>query len=128
MISIYAETFLDKERIPNAQCSQFTDLNQANAELQGYMISACELGLMGYWSNGTEVKPDFSPNQTLTRAEAGVILSRMLRGNTYAGDENKRYQDHLQALQSENIMHYISTPMMKELRGNVLLMLRRLSQ
>ena len=83
---------------------------------------------MGYWSDGKTVKSDFSPNQTLTRAEAGVILSRLLRGNAYAGDENSWYEYHLQALQSENIMHYISTPMMKELRGNVLIMLRRLSQ
>jgi hypothetical protein len=50
----------------------------------------------------------------------------MLRGTQYAGTENYRYQNHLNALKSREIMNYTDAPMIRELRGNVFIMLHRL--
>jgi hypothetical protein len=82
----------------NAKCSAFTDLKKVNEELQGYIIEACKLGLMGYWANGVDIKSAFSPNEIITRAEVATVLSRMLRGETYVGTETFWYENHLQAL------------------------------
>lgn len=46
-------------------------------EMQEYAILSCQLGLMG--QNITK----FRPNDIVTRAEFGTILSRMLRGDKY---------------------------------------------
>jgi hypothetical protein len=82
---------------------------------------------MGMQGDGVQVKTDFIPNTVLMRAEAGTILSRLLRGTQYATTEANRYQKHLEALREEEIMKSISTPMMKELRGNMFIMLMRMS-
>jgi hypothetical protein len=50
----------------------------------------------------------------------------MLRGTQYAGTENYWYQSHLNALKSRGIMNYTDAPMIRELRGNVFIMLHRL--
>jgi hypothetical protein len=50
----------------------------------------------------------------------------MIRGTKYAGTEPKWYQSHLEALQKEGVMNYIEKPMMRELRGNVFIVLQRL--
>jgi hypothetical protein len=44
------------------------------------------------------------------------------------GDENSWYQNHLEALKTEEVMYNISTPMMRELRGNFYLMLKRVAE
>jgi hypothetical protein len=128
MIAIYAKQFTNKAKTPRQACAQFQDLKQVNTELQRYITEVCALGLMGYWSNGRDVKNYFYPHDLLTRAEVGVILSRLLRGNRYAGTEQARYQRHLQALREEEIMVHISRPLMEELRGNIFLMLQRMSR
>jgi hypothetical protein len=81
---------------------------------------------MGYYSDGIIVKSTFSPNDSMTRAEVGVVLSRMLRGTSYADTEEQRYQKHLEALRKAGIMKTISNPMRKELRGTTLLMFQRM--
>jgi hypothetical protein len=129
MISIYATKILGRQPdTTKTQCTQFSDRHEVNAELQQYLITICQLELMGYWSNGIEIKSSFNPNATITRAEVGVVLSRLLRGNTYANSENQRYQNHLLALYKAKIITLIDNPMMQELRGNILLMLLRMSQ
>jgi hypothetical protein len=82
---------------------------------------------MGYYSDGKTIKPTFTPHTMMTRAEVGVVLSRILWGTTYAGTEQERYQKHLQALHEKGIMNFISDPMMKELRGTTFLMLHRIA-
>jgi len=128
VISIYATKYL--EQIPDASktaCAEYKDLDTTNAELAGYVIQSCELGLMGYWSNGVVTKEYFSPNGVVTRAEAATILSRLLRGNTYTADaEENWYQGHLSALQSEQIIQTNIAPSTPELRGNIYLMLKRI--
>ncbi|GHV28846.1 hypothetical protein FACS1894176_11500 [Bacteroidia bacterium] len=99
LISLYVKMFTDKKvETIKAKCANFSDLNQVNGELQGYITEACNLGLMGYWANGVDIKPAFSPNEIITRAEVATVLSRMLRGKTYAGTEIYWYQSHLLAL------------------------------
>jgi hypothetical protein len=52
----------------------------------------------------------------------------MIRGTRYAGTEIEWYQSHLEALQKEGVMNYIDNPMMREIRGNVFIILQRLYQ
>jgi hypothetical protein len=70
IVSVYAKNILGKE-IPDKKpfCKQFNDADQVNKELQGYIISACELDLMGYWADGISIKSQFKPNDKITRAE-----------------------------------------------------------
>jgi hypothetical protein len=85
MISVFATKLFQKT--PNTQksaCAQFVDLYQANEDLQSYIIESCQLGLMGMHGDGIGVLEAFSPTKTITRAEVGTILSRLLRGTEYA--------------------------------------------
>jgi len=73
---------------------------------------------MGQWVTS------FKPKDFVTRAEFWTVLSRALRW-----DKNEwwstYYQNHLKALKAEWIMNKIDTPMNKEVRGYVMLMLMR---
>jgi hypothetical protein len=80
---------------------------------------------MGYHSDGETTKEYFSPTEEITRAEVATIISRMLRGNTYKGTEEERYQKHLLALRKEDIIQTDRNPMEVELREYVFLMLYR---
>ncbi|MDR0859436.1 MAG: hypothetical protein LBO09_00160 [Candidatus Peribacteria bacterium] len=126
MISTYAIKLLNKIPDPDkVACAQFQDISEVPAELQPYIVQSCELGLMGMDGDGVGIQENFFPNRTITRAEVGTILSRLLRGEIYAtqkGDETY-YGRHLQALKKAGIMNFISNPDMLELRGNILLML-----
>jgi len=127
VISVYATKYLEK--IPDSSktaCAEYKDLNTTNAELAGYVIQSCELGLMGYWSNGVVTKEYFSPNGVVTRAEVATILSRLLRGNIYAGEEINWYQEHLSAVKNAGIIQIDIDPKTKELRGNIFTMFQRM--
>jgi predicted transcriptional regulator len=70
MISVYAEKLRNKQPdTSKTQCAKFSDRNKVNTELQEYMTTACQLGLMGYYADGQEVQPTFRPTATITRAE-----------------------------------------------------------
>ncbi|MDR0651379.1 MAG: hypothetical protein LBG59_08535, partial [Candidatus Peribacteria bacterium] len=56
----------------------------------------------------------------VTLAEVATTLSRLLRGETYKGDEEWRYHNHLLALQKAGIIPRNSDPMRNEQRGNIL--------
>jgi hypothetical protein len=67
----------------------------------------------------------FYPNNEVTRAEFGTVLSRALYGTLY-NDGQPYYINHLEALKLASIMNNITDPEnMKELRGYVMLMLMR---
>jgi hypothetical protein len=83
---------------------------------------------MGYQSDGVRMQEKFRPDDVITRAEVGTLLSRLLRGNLYAGDEEHWYQGHLLALREAGIMKVIDVPMMLELRGNMFIMLQRMGR
>ena len=116
MISNYAINILWKTPDTTKSC-YFLDSN-INPDLVQYVTKSCQLWLMGQWVTS------FRPKDNVTRAEFWTVLSRALWGSqnewwvTY-------YQNHLKALKSEWIMNNISSPMDKEIRGYVMLMLMR---
>ena len=122
MISNFA--IKQMNRVPNTwmKCN-FSDMDIENTEMKFYSKLACQLGLMGLDANGLQVST-FSPNDEVTRAQFGTVLSRTLRGNQYNGGE-PFYIFHLNALQKAVIMKQIDTPENKELRWYVMLMLMR---
>jgi len=97
---------------------EFTDIENQTQEMQDYILEACQLGLMGVWIT------EFRPNDKVTRAEFGTVLSRALRGDKYNGG-TPYYADHLEALQDANVMNNISNPSAFEVRGYVRLMMQR---
>ena len=116
MISNYAINILWKTPDTTKTCL-FIDSN-INPGLVSFVTKSCQLWLMGQWVTS------FRPKDSVTRAEFWTVLSRALRWNknewwsTY-------YENHLKALKSEWIMTKISTPMNKEVRGYVMLMMMR---
>ncbi|MFA7717167.1 MAG: S-layer homology domain-containing protein [Candidatus Absconditabacterales bacterium] len=126
MIVNYAVKILGYQPDASRACI-FTDVANESAELQGYMKLACQLKLMGINPDGTP-KQEFNPNDYLTRAQFGTILSRTLWGDTYDGGD-PYYSNHLLALQAAGIMNDIANPSLRmELRGYVLLMLMRAAE
>ena len=118
MISNYSINVLWMKRDESRDCI-FLDVSDEFDEKYGYWIMySCQLWLMG------QNIEEFKPNNFVTRAEFGTVLSRVLWwsrnewGSTY-------YENHLRALKSVWIMNNISVPMDNEIRGYVMLMLMR---
>ena len=118
MISNYAKNILWIAPDSTKPCL-FINSN-INPTLVESVTESCQLWLMWQWIS------DFRPKDSVTRAEFWTTLSRALRWNknewwsTY-------YENHLKALKSEWIMNKINTPMDKEIRWYVMLMLMRSS-
>lgn len=71
---------------------------------------------MGLDDNGNPAEK-FNPSDTVTRAQFGTVLSRLLYGNLYnTQKKNQWYVQHLEALNNAGIMKKIDDPSMKELR------------
>ena len=117
MMANYTTEVLGKTPDTSLTCN-FTDIANQTTEMQGYIIEACQLGLMG--AGITE----FDPDGVVNRAQFGTVLSRALYGDTYNGGSTW-YSDHLTALKNAGIMSNISTPYASEVRGYVMLMLMR---
>ena len=96
----------------------FTDIANQSDELRGYITEVCQLWLMGVGID------KFNPNGMVTRAEFGTVFSRALYGNAY-NEGNPYYLHHLQALKDAGIMNDISNPNAREIRGYVMLMMKR---
>jgi hypothetical protein len=96
MISQFAINVLGKDVDPKKKCD-FIDLKNESAEFQRYAKISCQLGIMWLYSNGTP-NTVFSPNTTLTRAQFGTILSRLLWWNAYNSPTGQWYSAHLTAL------------------------------
>ena len=116
MISNYAVNILWKTPDTTKTCL-FLDSN-INPGLVSFVTESCQLWLMGQWVTS------FRPKDSVTRAEFWTVLSRALRWDKN-GWWSTYYENHLKALKSEWIMTKISTPMSKEVRGYVMLMLMR---
>ena len=116
MITNYAINILWKTPDTTKPC-YFIDSN-INPDLVEFVTKSCQLWLMGQWVTS------FRPKDNVTRAEFWTTLSRVLRW-----DKNEwwstYYQNHLKALKAEWIMNNISSPMNKEIRWYVMLMLMR---
>ena len=101
----------------------FTDIAGQSAELQGYIVEAAQMGLMGINSDGS-VAAKFNPTGVVTRAEFGTVLDRVINGNANNGG-TPYYAAHLSALKAAGIMTNIATPNANEVRGYVMLMMQR---
>jgi hypothetical protein len=77
------------------------------------------MGLMGVWITS------FRPKDTVTRAEFWTVLSRALWDEKY-NNRNPFYTNHLKALKEKGIMSIIDKPETKEIRGYVMLMMKRI--
>jgi hypothetical protein len=125
MISQFAINVLGKKLDATKKCN-FTDMWGETLEFQRYAKIACQLGIMWLDSSGKPISL-FSPSVTLTRAQFGTMLSRLLRWTTYNGKPWQWYAPHLQALNANGIMKNISNPMMDEKRQNVMIMFYRIA-
>ncbi len=117
MISNFAITLGGLTPNTGKTCT-FDDIASQSTEMKLYIKISCQLGLMGI--NMT----NFDPNGEVTRAQFGTILSRVIWWSTYDGG-TPYYLAHLNALKLASIMTQISNPNMKELRGYVMLMMKR---
>ena len=82
---------------------------------------------MGRQADGETVGTYFHPHNSITRAETATVLSRMLRGNTYRGSDERWYQNHLLALKRAEVLQQDVSPSAKELRENVFAILYKMS-
>ncbi len=116
MISNYAINVLGKKPNKLLSCS-FIDIDNESTEMQWYIKTACQLWLMG---KNTD---EFLPRDTVTRAQFGTILSRLLYGSTNEG-WSPYYSKHLSALQKNWIIKN-TDPSLEEVRWYVMIMLMR---
>jgi hypothetical protein len=94
------ENVLNKKPDTTRDCSALAaSIQSETEELQTYIILACQYGIMGVHTDGSALS-DFMPHQTVSRAEFGTVLSRILWGDTY-NDSTPYYEKHLQALKEE---------------------------
>ena len=110
---------------------KFNDMADETQEMQKYAELACQLWFMGLYSDGIKVKDNFDPNNQVTRAEFGTVLSRLLWWTKYAAnDGDVFYKRHLEVLREKGIMTKISGnwPSSIELRWYVMLMFKRVSE
>ncbi|MCX6823312.1 MAG: myxococcus cysteine-rich repeat containing protein [candidate division SR1 bacterium] len=128
MMAEFTVQIIGKQPDTKILCA-FADTKDETPEMKFYMKISCQLGLMGRESDGRKTKKNFNPNNYVTRAEFGTVLSRLIFAGKYnTSDAIHRYDKHLKILQKIQIMNDISKPTMKELRGYVLLMLKRSDQ
>jgi hypothetical protein len=125
MISQFAVKVINMKPDMTKSCS-FSDIWNETKEIQLYIRTACQLGLMGYDDNGNQ-STTFDPFATVNRAQFGTILSRVLRWTKYNGGD-PYYIKHLNALKTEWIMTNISQPLVAEIRWRVMLMLQRIGK
>ena len=118
MLSVYATEVLGMTPNTAAACT-FSDIDSVKGDLHDYIIESCELGIMGQGISA------FRPYDTISRAEFGTALSRVLWGSQYEGG-TPYYAKHLDALKAAGIMTQIANAeSTKEIRGYVMLMLMR---
>jgi|GEM_PF-4858411 len=69
-------------------------------------------------NNDKTIKTKFAPDDEITRAEFGTIISRLLYKNINndISPNKERYDKHLEILNKEKIINDISKPYNKEIR------------
>lgn len=128
MLTEFAIHALNKVPDESRSCA-FTDMEGEDEEMRIYAKAACQLGLMGLNGQG-DAKTTFSPNEYVTIAQMGTIISRLLRWDTNnVKDESNtcRYCEHLAALKAHGIMNVIDEPSRFILRWWLMIMMERVS-
>lgn len=113
MMVNYAINVLGKTLDTSKSC-EFNDIANASQEVKDYAIKACQLGIMGINT------PDFMPNNTVTRAQFGTVLSRLLYNTPNAG--SPYYLVHLNVLKAKGIITD-TNPNLMEMRAYIMIML-----
>lgn len=118
MLSQYAVNVLwmspDPDNLRNCNFSDVT--KNMDVAYDNWVTLACQLWIMWVWIT------NFRPNETVTRAQFGTALSRMLYG--LADGKDHYYSTHLAKLKKEWIISN-DNPTLKEVRWYVMLMLMR---
>lgn len=130
MISEFAVKVLWIEPNKNKVCV-FDDMDEETQEMKYFAQVSCQLWLMGLHSDWVTVKDNFDPNEPVTRAQFGTVLSRLLWWTAYATDDWEHFWvNHLEALKNNRIMTQIygDWPYNIELRWWVMLMLMRVNE
>ena len=118
MISNYAINILKKKPDTSKKC-EFSDVSdKLNIQYDSWVVNSCQLWLMWQWIT------KFRPYDKVTRGEFGTILSRLLWWDKYNG-WNPYYKKHVNQLNIRWIMTNISNLIWNEVRGNVMVMLKR---
>ena len=118
MLSVYAVEVLGNTPDTSKACT-FSDIDSVKGDLHDFIIESCQLGIMGQGITA------FRPYDTISRAEFGTALSRVLWGSENEGG-TPYYAKHLDALKANGIMNQIANAeSTKEIRGYVMLMLMR---
>jgi len=80
----------------------FSDMTSVDPTLTDYVAKACSYGIMR-GSNGK-----FMPINKLTRADAFVVVSRMLDGNKYDNNSAQYRTDHASNLMARGIISKVN--------------------
>jgi hypothetical protein len=103
MISAYAQDVLGLTPDTSVtECEDFTDVSSSLGDLQDYITTACQLGLMGRNNDGS-VATAFNPHGNITRAQYATLLGRALYNNAYDG-ESPYYAGYMDALEADGII------------------------
>ncbi len=124
MMSNYAMNVLDREPDTKKKCL-LEDTDRQSEEIQQYMITACQLGLMGLESDGITPATSFNPTTALNKAQLATVLSRMMYGPMHDNNEEGFWVGHVAALQEAGIIT-ITTDLFDPLkRAYAMIMLMR---
>jgi len=119
MLSQYAINVLWKEP-DTSKVANFKDVSpELDAQYNHWVTLAFQLWIMWIWID------NFRPYDTVTRAEFGTALSRVLYWDKYNQEWEKYYEKHLNALKVVWIMTKIDNPRQGEVRWYVMIMLMR---
>lgn len=119
MVNYITKTMTGKIADTSRVCD-FQDIGQESDEIKSYITLSCQFGIMGVGMK------NFNPNQEVTRAQFGTVLSRVLYGDTYNWGY-PYYKNHLDILKKNGILTN-TDPALEELRWYVMLMLMRSGQ
>ena len=103
MISNYAINALGKQPDESRECT-FDDMINGDEEYKKYAKLACQLGVMGINNVTNQVNTNFNPDEAVTKAQFATILSRLLYGSLYNGDDENRYVKHVDKLHEEGVI------------------------
>ena len=127
MIVNFVKNVMGRQPDRSIHC-EFTDLYGAHRETQKYALEACQLGLMGLKGDGSPASK-FAPNTIIDKKQFTTIVSRMLYGDTYNTQTNRkgecRYCDHVNALWNAGIIKNTSQLDVQFNRGFAFIMLMR---
>lgn len=128
MISNYAINVMGMTPDTSKTCN-FNDIAGEDAEMKGYIKTACQLGLMGYKGDAVTKADAFNPGLPVSRAMFATLFARMMYDNQYATatDAADWAGPSLNALKANGLLKNIN-PSLTEIRGYVWIVFDRANQ